>query len=209
MAIEAVPPADAQLQAWEYFLRAFGQMGWQSQLILAGLLITLVLILVTNVPGLWQRLRGGGDEDAKERDDAPPAASAGMVQLESIVNLTASIIERVGNKLEALSASLDQHATYSIQAQTALLETMKSFGETVRAHTQTVIEENEAIKELIKTMHQQMKVLEVPVYAQQERLAAFTKAMAGCADCHKAHAPGREAQSPEPVNNGDDDDRWR
>ena len=164
------PPADAQLQAWEFFLRAFGQLGWQSQLILSGLLVALLLIVVTNLPGALRRWRDG-PESAPAREDAPDATS----QVEGLVRVLSDIIEELGVQLRSLRDSVDQHATYSIQAQTALLETVG------------------VLKELILTIQEQNHIIGTSVMAQQERFAAFAKTMKRCEICHDAHAPAGAA----------------
>ena len=170
MAIDKVADVvgnDAQLQAWEYFLKAFAGMGWQSQLILAGLVITVILILVTNLPSSLKRLRGGGTAS-----HADGAGEAPLSQMGGLVRIMSDIIEELGVQMRALRDSVDQHATYSIQAQTALLETVT------------------AVKQLILTLQEQNHIIGTSVMAHHERFADFATTMKRCDACHQAHGLG-------------------
>ena len=173
MAIEKIADAasnDAHLQAWEYFLKAFAGMGWQSQLILAGLVITVILILVTNLPAAVKRLRGGSAQDEEPEGnggtEAPPSPTDGLVRILS------DIIEELGVQMRALRDAVDQHATYSVQAQTALLETVT------------------AVKQLIITIQEQNHIIGTSVMAHHERFADFATTMKRCDACHQAHGIG-------------------
>ena len=204
MAAEAASSGDVQLQAWEYFLRAFGAMGWQSQLILAVFLLALAIIMF---PSFVKRIRATalawmGVSEASEQDDEKEADSPRQLPHENsvseiVVSLSTEwgqqmgslrdIQERTLEELKKVSETGERRNESAERFQNRMYEMMGQIGLSNNEHVEAIRDDTRATRELATAIQDQGHVIGTSVMATQERQAQFEQKMAPCESCHTLH----------------------